>query len=1026
MNLFNRHTMLKGMKQRIFALLAAVGVLPVASCTRELTDPYESDDLVTVEFVLSTEAAAAATRAGGNVHYPANGEFPQISDGSKADRLIYAVYDNEGTLMKNFGAPETDAENGIGVGQIVVDVERFPYTFSLTLVRGQEYSIAFWAQDSDSKAFNTLDLRAVTVDYKSAESNLNNDELRDAFCKTETFTVTSASASRYIELTRPFAQINMGIPKSEYDALIRSGFRFIESKAHIENVATELDIVSNSVNASPDKRQAIDYEYAAIPAFYNYETVPTDETLEKDRVNYPGKEQFLKIDLNHDAEIAPYGEKNAAGDEGRDETYHWLSMCYILPADRVEGTSTYSTTLDRLELTLKPEKEGQNEVTFSLTQVPVQRNWRTNIFGNLLTSEVNLVVDLQPMYSGDYNYPDWPRIYEGVTYDAAEDCILISNGLGLQWLADATNGKWPTEGDYYPDNPEYDAKLFLTAVKKEDWPKDGVFHFEGVNIRLQNDIDLALLKDLTGNPDDEYFTPISFGANEDFNSKVGNPWEPGLRYFSGNFDGGNHTISNLKTIRPVDFEDRHYFGLFSVVGPGNKIENVRLKNVDIAGHQYVGGIAGDIYSQNSNPDTAEKGTQILNCYVDGGTIVSTSMLDYEPGKNGYNNANGVGGIVGQYYRIGVVKDCFVRNVTIRGYRSIGGIIGQTAGDYGGDMIFRNNRVYDVVLIVDQFDEYNEEKDMQVSNFFIGRPILGWDNVDNKSDNVKLYAFTHMTLKEGDDNYKYVADLPGKRFTEIGKSELLENPPLDIFPRLVKYTDYVHFSSSILGGPSAWRKYIGDEANYKGTPDRSSGRVGLFLGEMVLDGDTDGNDETIDNHTLTVSDVEGDKDCALYIWKWATVKNLTVHGAGYANEAICLAPESGKTILLDNVVAYDAELVLTDEGSGNGSTLTVTDSNLRGNVKYSAGYKEVSFSNTIFENSTKYEEDNEMTVGSATSFTGCTFKAPYTITVGAGASATFSDCKAIVSGKETEVAIENGHAKILITVDAQGEPQVSYE
>ena len=1017
------------MKQRIFALLAAAGLLSVASCTRELTDPYESDDLVTVEFVLSTEATATATRAG-NVHYPASGEFPQISDGSKADRLIYAVYDGEGKLMKNFGAPETDAEKGIGVGQIEVDVERFPYTFSLTLVRGQEYSIAFWAQDSDSKAFNTLDLRAVTVDYKSAESNLNNDELRDAFCKTETFTVTSASASRYIELTRPFAQINMGIPKSEYDALIKSGFRFIESKAHIENVATELDIVSNSVNASPDKRQAIDYEYAAIPAFYNYGTVPADETLEKDRTNYPGKEQFLKIDLNHDAEIAPYGEKNAAGDEGRDETYHWLSMCYILPADRVEGTSTYSTTLDRLELTLKPEKEGQNEVTFSLTQVPVQRNWRTNIFGNLLTSEVNLVVDLQPMYSGDYNYPNWPRIYEGVTYDAAEDCILISNGLGLQWLSDATNGKWPEKKDYYPDNDEYDADLFLQAAKETEWPKDGFFHFKGVTIKLQNDIDLANHVNIDGI--EEYFTPIGFGSTFEHNNNL----KEG-KFFNGIFDGGNHTISNLKTVRPENNADDHSFGLFSTIGRNTRIMNVRLKNIDIAGNYCTGGIVGRVYSHFDDLGYDGEEVSIINCYVDGG-LISVTTREEGSGSNKYDDANNIGGIAGIFYNSGRIEDCFVRNVTIRAYRALGGILGQVGGDYLGHKVrLKNNRVYSVTLIADQFQEYKEEKGYEIDNIFVAKNTVGGiiyegSTVDNPfgsnvGDDNKIYAFMHKTLNEGDDDYKYVADLPGKRFTEIGKSELLDNPPLDIFPRLIRYTDYVHFSSSILGGPSAWKKYSYEsDTDYRGTPDRSSGRVGLFLGEMVLDGDTDGNDDTIDNHTLTVSDVEGDKDCALYIWKWATVKNLTVHGAGYANEAICLAPESGKTILLDNVVAYDAELVLTDEGNGNGSTLTVTDSNLRGNVKYSAGYKEVSFSNTIFENSTKYEDDNEMTVGSATSFTGCTFKAPYTIIVGTGASATFSDCKAIVSGKETEVAIENGHAKILITVDAQGEPQVSYE
>ncbi|MCH5175324.1 MAG: hypothetical protein J1F40_05515 [Prevotellaceae bacterium] len=1047
------------MFKKVIGVFALAGMLSaLSSCTDEkgLYDA-SSGELVEVTFTVSSEGVLS-TRAEGNVHYPQKGEFPQISDGSKAHKLIYAVYDAEGNLLPAFGAEK--AEQGIvGYGQVVENVTTFPHTITLTLVRGQQYSIAFWAQNEDCKAFNTDNLRAVSINYKGENGETDlfkcNDEMRDAFCKVETFTVSSAvNQTREIILTRPFAQINLGIPKIEYDAMVKSGVRIAKSKIHIENVATTFDVVNNSTaGEDATKRQAIDFDYDYIPAYENYgvtdeaDNIPNDETLANDLTQNVGKEQFLRVDRNRDGEINKYGfitEENPEDEDNLDETFKYLMMCYILPADRTDGTSTYSTTLDKVEIDLLPESEGQAEINIALENVPVQRNWRTNIFGRLFTSDVKLQIDLDPMYSGDYNYPTWERIYEGVTYDPINQCILISNGIGLKWLADATNGTWKTKDEYtFEDHPEYSADLFLKAVGlvEKGWPEGGYFHFDGITIKLQSDIDLSKLADITGDPNDEYFTPIGFGGTDEQNN---NMWTG--KFFNGIFEGGNHTISNLKTVRPKDNTDDRSFGLFSTGGHTVKIRDLRLKNVDIEGHYRTGGIIGNIYAQITaswGPDKAE----VSNCYVDGGIIVSTSRLD----GTRYDDANNVGGIVGQFYNEGDITNCFVRNVTIRAYRAVGGILGQSGGD-SPNLNLVGNKVFDVVLIADQFQEYRTDKDyaIEIENPFIacdgsykyypnnGRrdkydgkicsseTMIGFDFGSNISNNVKIYAFGHKTLTEKDDNYDYVKGQDGKRFTEIGQSDLCSNPPLDIFPRLVKYTDYVHFSSSILGGPSAYKKYNGD-ADYKGTANKSSGRVGLWVSGVTIDGDTDGNPATIDNHTITVSNVDGDKDCAMYVVGGATIKNLTVHGATYANEGICLSPESGKTITLDNVLSYDATTVLTDEGNGNDAILSVTNSNFRGNVKYSGGYKDnVTFTNTTFGRSTKKENENTLTVSNNTTFSNCVFKAPYTIEIANDVTATFdSNCKAVVNGVEIEVAMPTSKTggSIVIKINDKGEPVV---
>ena len=48
---------------------------------------------------------------------------------------------------------------------------------------------------------------------------------------------------------------------------------------------------------------------------------------------------------------------------------------------------------------------GDDDYIHNYTNVPVQRNYRTNIFGSILTSKVNLNVVIEPAFNApDYNY----------------------------------------------------------------------------------------------------------------------------------------------------------------------------------------------------------------------------------------------------------------------------------------------------------------------------------------------------------------------------------------------------------------------------------------------------------------------------------------------------------------------------------------------------------------------------------------------------------------------------------------------
>lgn len=98
--------------------------------------------------------------------------------------------------------------------------------------------------------------------------------------------------------------------------------------------------------------------------------------------------------------------------EGK-EAYNWLSMNYILVADAnetdVDNDGTLGddrATLESLQFTFVPENGNPIEFKEGLNSVPVQRNWRTNILGKILTGDIQFNITIDPVYDGDIIYPD--------------------------------------------------------------------------------------------------------------------------------------------------------------------------------------------------------------------------------------------------------------------------------------------------------------------------------------------------------------------------------------------------------------------------------------------------------------------------------------------------------------------------------------------------------------------------------------------------------------------------------------------
>ena len=169
---------------------------------------------------------------------------------------------------------------------------------------------------------------------------VSNDEARDAFFKYHTFTVKGAQTET-IELKRPFAQLNIGA--ADYAASASAGYTPTQSAVVVKNVYSTLNLASGAVS---------------------------DDVVA----------EFALADIKKD-ETFP-----VAGNE-------YLAMNYLLVgADKETVEVEFSYT------------DGSNAKTRTVGSVPVQRNYRTNIYGKLLTSDVDINVEIEPDYEDDFNW----------------------------------------------------------------------------------------------------------------------------------------------------------------------------------------------------------------------------------------------------------------------------------------------------------------------------------------------------------------------------------------------------------------------------------------------------------------------------------------------------------------------------------------------------------------------------------------------------------------------------------------------
>jgi len=180
---------------------------------------------------------------------------------------------------------------------------------------------------------------------------------------------------------------------------------------------------------------------------------------------------------------------------------------------------------------------------------------------------------------------------------------LLAALLVQLWAPAAARGEGacPGESDHFAGGNGSEACPYLIANPDH---LNNVRNELGAHYRLIDDIDLA------GTP---YVNWGPIGSE-------GNP-------FTGKLDGGGHKISNLTIDRP----DQDYVGLFGVTGSGAVIRNLGLENVNVTGHDYVGGLVGS--SSGTITDSYAKGSVTANSSAGGlvGNNAGTIMSSYATG-----------------------------------------------------------------------------------------------------------------------------------------------------------------------------------------------------------------------------------------------------------------------------------------------------------------------------------------------------------------------------------------------------------
>lgn len=580
-------------------MMAAAVIFSAVSCAKENVSVAPESQEVEVSFVADL-GGALGSRA--------------IADGTTVDEVAWAVYeDGANAPLENL--------------QGTLKIQDKQATLNVRLATGKTYDIAFFAykaQEAKTELKGIVDPVHYNVfwDEKKVCMKLDpqpsaNDESFDCFWHVEhDYTVKGANSETFL-LTRPLAQLNLGVNAQDVVDAQDAGFVVSDTQITV-NTYTQFNMFDGSL-----------YEQASIPVTFKRADSPINSN------------DVLKIK-----------------DDNTD--YKYLATTYVLVGEN-KVTSDVSVTI------WNANEADQNTINYSY--VPLQRNYRTNIIGNLLTSPsiFTIVIDER------FEVPD--HIYvPKEDYVMCDGYMEVSNERGLL--------KWAYIAQYE------DKSMGLKLVDNIVLPAKEVVIDNANKTYVFTDTDITVTDGIPSGSN----WPVMSDYETSYNAETGL-----YEYFGGAIDGDNFTISGLRinhdlgasgficwsknaTVDNLTFNDAVVYNKGGNIGEsytgivigrcwnGSHVNNVHITNSSVTGNTEVGALVGRVYHRTQKASGEwlnEKMAYVTYCTTDENTVV----------KGDHN----VGGIVGMNYGC-VVGQC-VNNADVTARTQVGGIAGSHQSYY---------------------------------------------------------------------------------------------------------------------------------------------------------------------------------------------------------------------------------------------------------------------------------------------------------------------------------------------------------
>ena len=303
------------------------------------------------------------------------------NDASSINDLVYAVYRTTANDL------ETTLGEWDKYASLVyqknpsetVFTDNFSTSVSLELINNQNYVILFWAQNSDVWVAEE-DFDLTEITYPA---NMEvSSEVADKYAAFSGVCFLAAkdfAGKKTVELTRPFAQINI-------------------AAADPKNYDVVVNSASMTVGAAGDMFNVAKQEAAS-----------TKESLTYTWTNIPATDGFTAGEVTYE---------------------HYVAMGYVFANGNVSVSYDINTA-----------KHGT--VRNTISNVPVEENYRTNIVGKLLTSTADYEVTLDKAWGDKELAPDALHLAAAIggVVNLTEDVVLTSPLVVNSEMTINLNGK---------------------------------------------------------------------------------------------------------------------------------------------------------------------------------------------------------------------------------------------------------------------------------------------------------------------------------------------------------------------------------------------------------------------------------------------------------------------------------------------------------------------------------------------------------------------------------------------------------